>query len=390
MRLALGFCPGLRGKPTPRDDMDAVIVKIHARTGRLAWATRTGGSAWDAAGDLTITRDGSIYVLGSTRSADFPTTDDAVQRRFGGPDRDVFLLKLDSSGKIIYSTLLGGSKNDEATGLSVAEDGTVFLGGVTMSADFPGSRMAEFGPRGQQDAFIVRLRPGDPHSLQTVLLGGKNLDHISSLALDRSGNLFASGYTSSSDFPLRNPVQPRFGGGIDAFVLKLRVSDWRLLFSTYLGGSTKDGAYSVSLDSSGNPIISGVTDSGNFPTTRSAFQPRRHGPVDAFLAKVSADGDRILWSTYFGGSNSNSDQYEGGSLAVDESGRIWLTGMTSSTDMHTTFWRDSLLGMERSTPPVFPRRRTSLRKLHKSSGSMAVGPTTHSSWAWMGADRACH
>jgi hypothetical protein len=309
--------PHLPAKAAPQshDDMDAVVVKIEARTGQLAWATRTGGSAWDAAGDLTVGRDGSIYVLGSTRSTDFPTTSDAVQRRFGGPERDVFLLKLDSKGKIVYSTLLGGSKNDEATGLAVAEDGTVLVGGVTMSADFPGSRAAQFEPGDQPDGFIARLRPGEPNSLQTVLLGGKNVDHITSLALDNSGNLFASGYTSSSDFPLKNPLQPRFGGEVDAFLVKLRISDWNLLFSTYLGGSKMDGAYAVSLDSSGNPIVSGVTESADFPATPSAFQPRRRGSVDAFVTKLSGDGSRILWSTFYGGSKANSDQYEGGSLA---------------------------------------------------------------------------
>jgi hypothetical protein len=321
--------------PQSRGDMDAVVVKIEARTGRLAWATRTGGSAWDAAGDLTVARDGSVYVTGSTRSSDFPTTPDAVQRRFGGPDRDGFLLKLDSKGKIVYSTLLGGSKNDETTSLAVTEDGTVFIGGVTMSADFPGSRAAQLGPGGRPDGFICQLRPGDPGSLRTVLLGGKNAEQITSLALDNFGSLFAAGYTASSDFPLKNPVQPRFGGEVDAFLVKLRISDWSLLFSTYLGGSKMDGAYAVSLDSSGNPIVSGVTESADFPTTPSAFQLRRRGSVDAFVTKLSGDGSRILWSTYYGGSKANSDQYLGGSLAVDEAGRVWLTGMTNSPDLPT-------------------------------------------------------
>jgi hypothetical protein len=150
--------------------MDAVVVKIDVRTGRLVWATRTGGSDWDAVGDIYVARDGSIYALGSTRSADFPTTPDAVQRRFGGPDRDGILLKLDSKGKIVYSTFLGGSKNDEPTSMAIAEDGAVFVAGVTMSQDFPGSRVAQYGPGGQADGFVARFRPGDPNSLQTVLL----------------------------------------------------------------------------------------------------------------------------------------------------------------------------------------------------------------------------
>ena len=315
-------------------NMDAVVVKLEARTGRVAWITRTGGSAWDGAGDVEVASDGSIYVLGSTRSADFPTTPDAVQRRFGGPDRDVFLLKLDRAGKIVYSTLLGGSKNDEATGLAVGSDGTVFIGGVTMSSDFPGLR-AKLGPTGRPDGFVARFTPGRPDSLQTVLIGGTGMDHISGLTIDRSGSLFAAGFTASADFPVKNASQNRFGGSIDGFLVKLRVSDWEMVFSTWLGGSKMDGAYSVAVDSTGNPIVSGVTESGDFPSTPSAFQPSRHGPVDAFVTKLSADGSRILWSTYFGGSKPNSDQFLGGSVAVDSSDRVWLTGMTSSLDLPT-------------------------------------------------------
>jgi hypothetical protein len=328
--------PGLPAKAQPqsREAMDAVVVKIEARTGRLVWAARTGGSGWDAAGGVEVAQDGSVYVLGQTESADFPTTADAVQRRFGGPRRDVFLLRLDSHGKIVYSTLLGGSKNDEPGGLAVAGDGTFYIGGVTMSADFPGMR-AQFGPGGPPDGFIARLRPGDPNSLQTVLLGGNGRDHVTSLALDRSGNLFATGYTFSSDFPMKNGVQARFGGEGDAFLVKLRVSGWSLLFSTYLGGSKLDGAYTVAIDSAGNPIVSGVTGSEDFVTTPQAFQRRRRGTVDAFVTKLDREGRRVLWSTYYGGSKENSDQYEGGSIAVDEAGRVWLDGMTNSPDLPT-------------------------------------------------------
>jgi hypothetical protein len=155
------------------------------------------------------------------------------------------------------------------------------------------------------------------------------------LVLDSSGNLFASGYTSSDDFPLKNAVQPQFGGEVDAFLVKVRVADWSLLFSSFLGGSKMDGAYAVALDSSGNPVVSGVTESVNFPTTRSAFQPHQRGSIDAFVTKVSGDGSRIFWSTYYGGSKANSDQFAGGDLAVDEAGRVWLTGMTNSSDLPT-------------------------------------------------------
>jgi hypothetical protein len=317
-----------------RAAMDAVVVKIEVRTGKLLWATRTGGSGWDAAGDVEVGHDGSVYVLGQTESADFPTTSDAVQRRFAGPRRDVFLLRLDAGGKIVYSTLLGGSGNDEPGGLALAGDGTIYIGGVTMSADFPKVR-ARFGPGGLPDGFIARLRPGDPDSLETVLVGGKGRDQISGVALDGAGNLFAAGYTFSGDFPLKNPLRARIGGRADAFVAKFRAADWSLRFSTYLGGSALDAASAIALDRAGHPIVSGVTGSADFPSTPHAFQRQRRGTVDAFVAKLDRDGRRILWSTYYGGSDENSEQYQGGSVAVDDAGRVWLNGMTNSRDLPT-------------------------------------------------------
>ena len=330
--------PGAPAKTAPhsRSAMDAVIVKIDARSGRLRWATRVGGSDWDAVGDISVARDGSVYALGSTRSPDFPTTADAVQRRFGGPERDGILIKLDSNGKVVYATFLGGSKNDEPTTMAVAEDGTVYVGGVTRSADFPGSRIAKFGPGGEADGFIARFRPGHPDSLQTVILGGSGLDHLSSIALDGSGNMFLSGYTGSADFPVKNALQPHFAGGqIDAFLMKLRVSDWELLFSTFLGGSKIDGADQLAVDPSGNGVVKGLTESPDFPSTPLAFQPRLRGSVDVFVTKFTADGKRRMWSTFYGGSKANSDQFLGGGLEIDGAGRIWFAGMSNSPDLPT-------------------------------------------------------
>jgi hypothetical protein len=132
---------------------------------------------------------------------------------------------------------------------------------------------------------------------------------------------------------VKNGLQSHLAGGIDAFLVKLRVSDWSLQFSTYFGGSKMDGAYEVAVDSEGNPLISGVTTSADLPTTESAFQRHRRGGVDAFVTKLDRDGKRILWSTYYGGSKENSYQSTGGAMALDEAGRVWLVGATSSTDL---------------------------------------------------------
>jgi hypothetical protein len=135
---------------------------------------------------------------------------------------------------------------------------------------------------------------------------------------------------------VKHALQPHFAGGlIDAFLMKLRLSDWALLFSTFLGGSKVDGADQVAVDPWGNPVIKGLTESADFPSTPSAFQPRLRGSVDAFVTKFSTDGQSRLWSTFYGGSQANSDQFLGGSLEIDDAGRIWFTGMSNSPDLPT-------------------------------------------------------
>jgi hypothetical protein len=108
-----------------------------------------------------------------------------------------------------------------------------------------------------------------------------------------------------------------------------------LLFSTYLGGSKLDFVMAVALDSAGNPIISGTTASDDFPTTPGAYQRQRRGNYDAFVTKLDRDGERIIWSTYYGGSTEGPGPYDNGSMAVDEHGRVWIDGMTAATDLPT-------------------------------------------------------
>ena len=168
-----------------------------------------------------------------------------------------------------------------------------------------------------------------------VLTGGTGREQVTALALDKSGDLFVTGFSTSNDFPVKNALQPHLAGPGDAFLAKIPNSPaGKLLFATYLGGAKLDAAYGLALDSSGNPIVSrNQPESPDFPSTPSAFHPHLNGSVDAFVTKFSADGSRILWSTYYGGSKANSDQFLGGSLATDQAGRVWFTGMTNSLDL---------------------------------------------------------
>ncbi|MBI3303948.1 MAG: SBBP repeat-containing protein, partial [Deltaproteobacteria bacterium] len=163
--------------------------------------------------------------------------------------------------------------------------------------------------------------------------GGSGEELGASIAVDTAGNAYVTGQTSSADFPTKNAFQPTFGGGgLDAFVTKLNANGDMLLYSTYLGGSgnpdpvatLNDEGWGIAVDTAGNAYVTGFTGSTDFPT-QNAFQPDYGGGFnDAFVTKLNAAGDTLLYSTYLGGSNGDS----GLGIAVDTAGNAYVTGLT--------------------------------------------------------------
>lgn len=172
----------------------------------------------------------------------------------------------------------------------------------------------------------------DPVLSYATYFGGSSGDDGAAIALDRSGNVYVLGNTGSTDLPTASPFQPTPAGDTDIFVAKLTPDGSTLIYSTYLGGTGNDTAWSIAVDDAGHAYVSGFTDSTDFPTTPHAVQPANGGGFDAFLAKLSRDGSALRYSTYLGGS---ADDF-GTGLAVDRHGRAYLTGSTASTDFPTT------------------------------------------------------
>ena len=173
----------------------------------------------------------------------------------------------------------------------------------------------------------------DPLLVYSTYLGGSGGDQGNSIAVDGSGNAYVTGVTDSTDFPTVNSMQSTNGGDYDAFVTKLNPTGSALIYSTYLGGDGIDDGNGIAVDASGNAYVTGRTDSTNFPTTASAFQPTIGGIYgNAFLAKLNATGSALVYSTYLGGSGDDS----GNSIAVDTSGNAYVTGYTDSTNFPAT------------------------------------------------------
>ncbi len=173
----------------------------------------------------------------------------------------------------------------------------------------------------------------DPTLVTSTFLGGMGNDSGYAIAVDTQGNSYVTGSTESADFPTATPAQPALvnaaaGPTSDVFVSKLSPDGSRLVWSTYLGGQSRDTGFAIAVGTEGAVYVAGVTESADFPLIRSAQAAYGGGPSDAFVTKIAADGKGVEWSTVVGG--SQADRARG--LALDAGGNAYLTGSTSSVD----------------------------------------------------------
>jgi len=251
---------------------------------------------------------------------------------------------------LVYSTLIGGSDIDEGRDVAVDAAGNVVIAGTTRSPDLPGSgppQASYGGPLGASsfgDAFVAKLNPAGDQLLFMTYLGGAGEDVADAIALDGDGSVYVTGMTRSPNFPTLNAVQAAPGAQecaappcSDAFVAKLNAAGNALAFSTYLGGAgnengglvdvgSRASALGIAFDSARNVVVTGTTESDDFPTPNGAFTSRA-GQADAFVAKVRADGRALLYATLLGGTAA---EYSG-DVAVDGGGIATVTGGTLSS-----------------------------------------------------------
>jgi uncharacterized protein (TIGR03437 family) len=317
---------------------DVFVAKLNAAGTALVYATYFGGASSDVGYSLTVDAAGQVYVTGSTASTNFPTTPGALRAEFSGGE--AFVAKLSAAGDaLIYSTYLGGSKNDIGYGIAVDPAGSAYVTGLTTSTNFPvtaGAAQSAFGG-GSADAFIVKLNPAGSALLYATYLGGSSGDDGRGIAIDADGNAYVTGNTSSGNFPATSgALQTAYGGGGDAFVAKLNAAGGSLLYATYLGGGNSDRASSIAIDAAGQAHIAGDTVSNNFPATPGALQTAFGGgspPSDAFVAKLNAGGTALLYATYLGG--AGTDRAFG--IALGSAGQAYLTGSTFSATLSNNF-----------------------------------------------------
>jgi hypothetical protein len=316
---------------------DGFVTKLDASGSRLVYSTYIGGSNLDYALAIAIDGSGNAYVTGLTNSIDYDVTPGAFQTTYGGGFNDVFVTKLNASGSgLVYSTYLGGSDADWGCGIAVDGSGNAYVTGYTESPDYdvtPGAFQTTHRGR-SYDIFVTKLDASGSGLVYSTYLGGSDDDWGYGIAIDGSGNAYVTGGTGSPDYDVTpGAFQTTYGGGFnDVFVTKLDASGSRLVYSTYLGGSSGDVGSGIALDGSGNAYVTGNTHSTDYYVTSGAFQTTNERFQDVFVTKLNASGSGLVYSTYIGGDNSDY----GYGITVDGSGNVYVTGTTASTDYDVT------------------------------------------------------
>ena len=323
---------------------------------------------YDGADSVDITDSGELAVVVADRlitdAAPIAWQDAAGRRRrvdvsYAVDDRGVAwfatgsydpALPLVIDPHLVYSTLIGGSDIDEGRDIAVDAAGNVFITGNTRSPNLPSPGPPQpgyGGPLGASsfgDAFIAKLNPAGDQLVYLTYLGGAGEDVADAIAVDGDGSAYVTGMTRSSNFPTVNAFQPAPGVQgcaalpcSDAFVAKLNAAGNALVLSTYLGGSmnenaglldvgSRTSALGISFDSARNVVITGTTESDDFPTPNGAFTTRA-GLTDVFVAKLRSDGQALIYGTLLGGTGA---EYSG-DVAVDGNGVAAVTGGTLSS-----------------------------------------------------------
>jgi len=315
-------------------DGDVFVLKLSADGGTLAYSTFIGGSGFDSSDSLAVTAAGEAIVTGDTLSADFPTSGNAYDSSYNG-SRDLFVLKLSADGgTLAYSTFLGSSDADWGYSLAVTAVGEAVVTGYTLSADFPTSANAyDTSHNGENDVFVLKLSADGGALAYSTFIGGSSNEYTRSLVLTAAGEAVVTGYTGSADFPTSaNAYDSSHNGNEDVFVSKLSPDGGTLIYSTFIGGSNQDAGESLTLTAAGEVVLTGETNSANFPTSANAYDTSHNGEDDVFVLKLSADGGRLVYSTFIGGSDSD----DGESLTLTAAGELLLTGDTNSANFPTS------------------------------------------------------
>jgi hypothetical protein len=310
----------------------------------LLYGTYLGGDDEDAGRDITVDKEGDIYAVGYTESANFPKTTGAFSETLGG-ERDAFVVKIHPAGEgtddLVYGTYLGGGGSETAYGIAVDGNGNAYVTGNTGSFNFP-STTGAFAACDSGGAFVTKLNAtGSALVYGGCIVGVNIVGH--DIALDNAGQAHVAGVVSGGLLTTTGAYEESPQGGSDAFITIVSTDGMTITYASYIGGSGHECSYvgytgrgcTLALDGEGDVYISGGTLSNDFPT-KNAYDSdcgndgTCNSAWDAFVAKLTPAGggtNDLVYATYLGGTANDF----GSGIAVDGTGSAYVTGMTAST-----------------------------------------------------------
>jgi hypothetical protein len=316
---------------------DAFLTKFYFN-GSLAFSTFFGGGAWDQGRDIVVDESGNIFVIGSTFSDDFPVLNAYQENRNGfySNSYDTFLIKFNSTGNgILFSTYFGGNSTDHGYAIALDSESNVLIAGTTSSYDFH-ILNAYFDTysgfsTSYHDSYLAKF--SNTGSLMfSTFYGGNYTDHVGGITIGNDNSIYLFGHSTSSDLPVLNGLfneSPSNESYLDVYITKFE-NNGNFSSGSYFGGNCSEFSGDITSDNQNNIYITGRTCSQNFPTVN-AYQEELNGYYNIFVTKLNANLSEIIYSTYIGGSQ---DDY-GNSISVDDWGRVYVGGYSSSSDFPT-------------------------------------------------------
>lgn len=320
---------------------DLAVVEFDVEQNALKYASYFGGKTGPDFVTQVLRHGKSVYLAGNTGSSDLPVTSHAYDKTFNGPDfrhADGYIARFDDN-ELAYSTYLGTSGADWIQSIFVNDNGEMIVVGVfkewnelPITHAFSSEKVEHKG-----NACVLRFNAKGDTILSATLLGPSwYVDAVR----DREGNIYVAGTTTSTSFPVSaRAYDTSHNGGTseglgDLFVTKLTPTGDQILFSTFLGGTQDENPPSICLDAASNVVVYASTTSGDLPVTANALDRSLTGKRDAFLAKLSNDGTRLLYLSYLGGLEKAGEA--AGNVVASNNGDIYVSGGTDAADFPVT------------------------------------------------------
>lgn len=307
---------------------EGFVAKL-SQEGEMLWSTFLGGSGLDGCLEVEIF-DEEIVVIGVTGSSDFPVVGGVGQQTYGGGEMDGFVAVLSSDGELLRSTYFGGSEEDKSDDMAIDTNGRLVFTGYTASSDLPATVDAhQSGNNGDTDGFLAVMNPENFEISYLTYFGGSERDGASEASTGSDNDIYVSGWTQSTDFPVTGDAFQSTITGSERDIFLVRFSETgQLEYATYLGGSDMEDCFGMEVDSTGCAILSGRTWSSDFPTA-DAIQPEYSGvEVDSLVTKFSPEGGELVFSTFLGYGGWDTLHR----VCVDEEDNIILAGIADSDD----------------------------------------------------------